>query len=339
MKKLVSLSILLTILGCGDGKSSNENNETNRILADTAAVPGSTPAVSAPASTPALTPEAPKPTEQSQIPIKPVEQSPVPVEGAAATQGAFAIAFDAQVNGKALKCYDKSAAMLAEGQVFTDLRMFISNLSLVSASGEEVKLSLNVTSESANLQFKDETSNTIALLNFLDSGCSGSDATKLLKDTISGVLPYGNYTAVKFQVGLPYPSMDSALTLIPAALAPTDMAWMWEHYPADFQIETYQGSTRKIMNALTSATKTTVTLPVAFTHASDAKAPSVQLELSKLFATSAEDFAKGIERACVNSNKPVTEASPNCAHAFKALGLPVLNPKAAYDQSVFTIAP
>ncbi|RZA27090.1 MAG: hypothetical protein EOP10_01395 [Proteobacteria bacterium] len=305
MKKILGLSLLACLSACSDGSSGSSDSPV-------AAAPVSTPLVTAPV-----------------------------VDGPAVEVGSkdVSLNFAAKVQGQTLACFDKSAAMKAQGQIFTDLRMFISNVALVNDQGQDVKLALTVDEGSTNLQFVDAAGNSIALLNYLDASCAASDATKILKDAITGLLPYGHYTALKFQVGLPYPAMDSNLTKLPTTLAPTDMAWMWEHFPADFQLETTDGVSKKIVNALTSAKKTVVTLPLDYTHAASSAAPQVELELSKLFVSTADVFVSGVEATCNNNNTALTEASPNCAQVYKAFGLPVQNPSLAYEQSVFSIAP
>ncbi|MES2746165.1 MAG: MbnP family protein [Bdellovibrionota bacterium] len=303
MKKILGLSLLACLSACSDGSSGSSDSPV-------AAEPVAAPLVTAPVTAPAV-----------EVGSKEVS-----------------INFAAKVQGEALACFDKSAAMKAQGQIFTDLRMFISNVALVNDQGQDVKLTLTVDEGNQNLQFVDANGNSIALLNYLDASCAASDATKVLKNAITGLLPYGHYTALKFQLGLPYPAMDSSLTKMPAALAPTDMAWMWEHFPADFQLETSDGVNSKVVNALTSSQKTVITLPLDFTHAAASIAPQVELELSKLFVSTADVFVSGIETTCRNNNLALTEASANCAQVYKAFGLPIQNPSFAYEQSVFSIA-
>jgi hypothetical protein len=317
------LGLLLASHACSDGQGGSK---------DPASV-ATPPSTQASATTPI---ETTKPVDKPVVALG--EESPKPTDGRIESNSSeLLLKFAAKVRGESLACYDQSAEMMVAGQIFTDLRIFISNIALVNDKGEDVKLGLKVEDGSKNLQFVDANGNSIALLNYLDAACASSDATKILKDVISGALPSGHYTAIKFQLGLPYPAMDPNLTKIPSALAPTDMAWMWEHFPADFQIETKDGQAKRIVNALTSTKKTIVTLPLDYTHGNAALAPVVQLELSKLFVSTPEAFIKGIENTCVNSTSPLTETSPNCAQVFKALGLPVQNPVAAYEQSAFSV--
>ena len=267
-----------------------------------------------------------------------------PATGSDTSQGRAQVQvhFQPQVDTDDLVCFDKSDALLEQGQVFTDVRIFLSNLSLIRDDGQEFKVALDVAGNSSNLQYVDKDGNSIALLNFLDPACSGSDATKVLKSEISGSIPSGTYRAIRFQLGLPYLPMAPALAQVPASLAPSDMGWMWQHYPADFQIEINTGRSNggknKLLSTLISSSKPIITLPLEKNVLSgEVERINLRMDFAKLFKTSAREFVRNLEASCNGSGSPMTEDSAYCAHAFKALGLPVDNPKAPYTQSIFTL--
>jgi hypothetical protein len=318
MKRLVLPALVVLSVQCGQDKASNQTREA--LNQDAA----SGVAIAIPQSTP----------------------TPFPVQPAlidTTVKEAFAINFQPKVGKEDLVCFDKSDELLQRGQIFTDLRFFVSNVIFIDDQGKEFKFDLDVAANSANLQFVDKELNSLALLNFLDPTCAKSEATKKLKSAITGSLPRGVYKAIRFQLGLPYPDMSSKLASVPAALAPSDMGWMWQHLPADIQIEVNtgksNGSKTKIFNSLTSKTKTSITLPLSVIHNDgEAKSFGINLDLSKLFKTTALDFAKSVESACNNSDKSVDEDAEYCAYAYQALGLPVLNSAKTYEQSVFSVA-
>ena len=125
---------------------------------------------------------------------------------------------------------------------------------------------------------------------------------------------------------------------MPAKLAPSDMGWMWQHQPADIQIEMYAEPTRKLLNHLIDEDKAVVVLPLTLTHRAGAmRELSLNMDLSKLFLGQADAFVKGLERACDNSSKKLTESFLYCAHAYRALGLPLSKAKEPYTQTVFSI--
>lgn len=327
MKNLILASLLSTLCACGGSSSGDKNTTAQDVI--------TAPAPSGDSSNAGTTITAPSPgseTPVSNVPV--IDKSPL----------SMAVNFQAVVGTEDLKCFDKSNEMLAKGQIFTDFRLFLSNLSFVSDSGEEIRVNLDVEDNSANLQFVDQDKNSIALLNYLDASCASSDATKKLKSAINGQLPLGNYTAVKFQIGLPYASMDPRLAAIPAALAPSDMGWMWEHYPADLQIEANSGvaagSSKKLLNSLTTALKKTITLPLSYSLSAEAKKDlTVKIDLSKIFQSNAQSYLSGLETSCNNSTKAMTETAANCSFAYKAFGLDVANPLAPYTQTVFSPSP
>ncbi len=252
----------------------------------------------------------------------------------------LSVNFVAKVGEEDLTCTDFSAEMQAKGQIFTNIRLFVSNLSFVNTAGKTVPLALDVDAGSQNLQYVDADGNSIALLNFLDSTCAKTAATKLVKISITGQLPHGQYQALQFQLGLPYPAMDERLPSVPAALAPSDMGWMWQHYPADFQI-TAQASADaqpKVLNALTSTDKAVTSLPLVFVNSAEgARTVTVQADFGKLFATDAQAYLNGLESACNNNTAALTETAANCAFAYKALGAVVKQPKEPYQQTVFVV--
>jgi hypothetical protein len=319
MKKYIVPALLPFVIQCGSGKSKSENQPlaTNVV--------GEIPSGSA------QTPSAPLPaTPASAVP----PAAPV-LDTSLST--ALTVNFLAKVGAEDLACNDKTDALLQRGQIFTDLRFFVSNLVLVDEQGQTFPVKLDVDANSSNLQYVDQNQNSIALLNFLEAGCASSDATKKIKTSIEGLLNQGIYKELRFQLGLPYAPMDEALTSVPSALAPSDMGWMWQHYPADIQIEMHTGKAKKMLNALTSENKRTISLPISLVHSAESQKVDLTLDLSKLFPSSGAAFVSSVESACNNSTKTMTENTPNCAHAFKALGLEVANAKQPYEQNAFSI--
>jgi hypothetical protein len=316
MKRFLVPVLLPFVVQCG---SSSSKSDDQTRTADASAVTAPT--------------AAPTPAPLSVIDPVPAPPALDPTQSSALT-----IQFKAKVGKDDLLCTDKTAASLQSGQIFTDLRLFVSNLTLVDEQGKEHRIQLDVADNSSNLQYVDTDGNSISLLNFLESSCASSDATKKLKSEVTGLLQQGVYKEIRFQLGLPYAPMDEALTQVPAALAPSDMGWMWQHFPADIQIEMHSGKSKKLLNALTSANKRLISLPIQHVQNPGASQVTVQMDLSRLFPVDATSFVNSLESACNNSNKVMTENAPNCAFAFKALGLEVANAKAPYEQSLFSWA-
>lgn len=315
MKRFLVPVLLPFIVQCG-AQSSKSDDQTQTADASVVAAPAPAPA-----------------------PLPVTEPVPAPPVLDRTQSSRVAVEFKAKVGADELLCTDKTAASLQSGQIFTDLRLFVSNVTLVDDQGKEQRIELDVTDNSSNLQYVDAEGNGISLLNFLESSCASSDATKKLKSEITGLLQQGVYKEIRFQLGLPYAPMDEALTQVPAALAPSDMGWMWQHFPADIQIEMHNGKSKKMLNALTSANKRVISFPIQHVQDANASKVTLKMDLSRLFPVDAASFVNSLESACNNSNKVMTENAPNCAFAFKALGLEVANAKAPYEQSLFSWAP
>jgi hypothetical protein len=317
MKKYIAAALVPFVIQCG----SDQSKSANQPLSTTA--PGEIPNDPTPLTTPSSTSS---PGGAIAAPVLDTTQS-----------RALTVNFLAKVGAEDLICSDQTDALLQRAQIFTDLRFFVSNLALVDDQGQAVPVKLEVAANSSNLQYTDQDQNSVALLNFLEADCASSDATKKIKTSIEGLLNQGVYKELRFQLGLPYEPMDTALTSMPSALAPSDMGWMWQHFPADIQIEMHTGKATKMLNALTSHNKRVISLPISLIHQGENQKVDLKMDLSKLFPSSAVAFVHAVESACNNSNKTMTEKTPNCAHAFKALGLEVANAKQPYAQSAFSV--
>ncbi len=321
MKKFLVPALIPFLVQCGSQKSSSEDQPLTETAASTGA-----------AEAGVSTPTAPNPT-----PVPAPIEVPEGEKLDRTQSSALTIQFQTKVGAEDLLCSDKTEASIQRGQIFTDLRFFVSNLTLVDDQGKLTPVQLDVTPNSSNFQYIDDAKNSIALLNFLDSSCASSDATKTVKTALTGLLQQGVYKELRFQLGLPYAPMDEALTQVPSALAPSDMGWMWQHFPADIQFELHTGKSKKMLNALTSANKRVISIPLQHTQNSSAQTLAILMDLSKMFPVDAKTFVNSLESACNNSNKIMTESSPNCAFAFKSLGLEVANAKQPYAQTIFSM--
>lgn len=102
-----------------------------------------------------------------------------------------------------------------------DFRFYVSNLRLVNAAGEEVAVELT---QDGLWQY-----DRIALLDFEDatSGCSAS-GTPELNDKVVGTVPEGEYTALIFDLGVPFELNHLDTTTAPAPLNIPAMWWNWQ---------------------------------------------------------------------------------------------------------------
>ena len=156
--------------------------------------------------------------------------TPLPV---VATTQTVSIQFAAQANGKDAQCGAVNeitnlgtSKKTAEIQ---DLRFYVSALELVNDKGQAVAVTLD---KNTNQDFG------VALLDFENAtgACVGGDAKT--NTVITGKIPTGTYTGIKFTLGVPDTIVDTSgntiilnhsnTTAITAPLDVAAMAWSWQ---------------------------------------------------------------------------------------------------------------
>ncbi|RZS56774.1 MbnP family copper-binding protein [Sphaerotilus mobilis] len=146
---------------------------------------------------------------------------------APATTQAVAIEF-AAVNGLAntpVSCASVLTGM-GTGSVnakLTDLRFYVSDVKLITASGQEVAVTL--ASNDWQLTQGGHGLTLIDLENDADT-CAGDAATNI---RVAGTAPVGTYTGVKFTLGVPSAlnHLDATAATTVAPLTNNDMFWSW----------------------------------------------------------------------------------------------------------------
>lgn len=137
-------------------------------------------------------------------------------------QDEITLTFAATVGAAAAACgVDYQVGAGATTAQLADARVYVSGVELQDDSGAWVALALD---QDSVWQHDD-----VALLDFEDGtgGCADS-GTSDLNDTVTGSLPAGTYTAVRFQVGVPFElnHLDSATA--PSPLNSPGMFWAWQ---------------------------------------------------------------------------------------------------------------
>ena len=101
-----------------------------------------------------------------------------------------------------------------------DFRFYLSNIRLVDSSGQEAPITLD---QDGTWQ-KD----TVALLDFEDKSGPCSAGTAATNGTVSGSVPAGSYTALRFDLGLPddIDHQDASVALPP--LNVSGLFWSWQ---------------------------------------------------------------------------------------------------------------
>ena len=156
--------------------------------------------------------------------------TPLPV---VATTQTVSIQFAAQANGKDAQCgaVNEIANLGSTNKTaeIQDLRFYVSALELVNDKGQAVAVTLD---KNTNQDFG------VALLDFENAtgACAGGDAKT--NTVITGKIPTGTYTGIKFTLGVPDTVVDTSgntiilnhsnTTAITAPLDVAAMAWSWQ---------------------------------------------------------------------------------------------------------------
>lgn len=130
--------------------------------------------------------------------------------------------FSAEVNGQVFECGQsyKNIGTTRSTMTPTDFRMFVSQVQLVTAEGKSVPVQL--------IQDKTWQLESIALLDFENAQGPCGNGTSAMNTVVRGTVPAGQYTGVKFTVGVPFERNHGDPTVAPAPLSSTAMFWTWQ---------------------------------------------------------------------------------------------------------------
>lgn len=130
------------------------------------------------------------------------------------------ITFDARVGDKPAKCGESYAGVGTSNATITlqDFRIYVSEVRLISANGDEVPLKLTPDDQWQN--------DKVALLDFENASgnCNGNAS---MNNAVRGTAPAGAYTGVVFEIGVPFDLNHKDPTLAGAPLNYSGLTWPW----------------------------------------------------------------------------------------------------------------
>jgi uncharacterized repeat protein (TIGR04052 family) len=130
--------------------------------------------------------------------------------------------FRAQVGDEPATCTDTYTEMGAAPSTIAirDMRLYISGVHLLEAGGGDVELALE---QDGTWQYED-----VALLDFEDgSGSCAEMTTTETNMTIRGTVPAGDYTGVRFDLGVPFALNHLDVATAEPPLNVDAMYWVW----------------------------------------------------------------------------------------------------------------
>ncbi|MGD9904857.1 MAG: MbnP family copper-binding protein [Vicinamibacterales bacterium] len=246
---------------------------------------------------------------------------------AAQTPQPVAIRFAATAGGAAAGC---GAALSSIGTTqstvtIVDFRFFVSKLRLVTADGRETPVALT---QDGLWQVDD-----VALVDFEDATGACANGTPETRSVVEGTVPAGDYTGLRFEIGLPFDKNHADVTLAPSPLNLSRMFWNWNGGYKFMRLDIrstgqprgwlmHLGSTgctptgSMSTPAVSCAHRNVVTVDLpSFVAARDV----VEMDVAALFATTNVDV--NTDKTALGCMSGPTD--PECAGLFGQLGLAI----------------
>jgi uncharacterized repeat protein (TIGR04052 family) len=248
--------------------------------------------------------------------------------------------FKATVGDKPFACgesYDRIGATSSKITP-TDFRLYVHNIRLIDAHGKEAPVKLE---QDGKWQFEN-----IALLDFENGSGPCANGTADTRDFIQGTAPAGNYTGVKFTVGVPFERNHADPAKAPSPLNLTQLFWVWNSGYKFARIEMNttgmpQGWFLHLGSTGCQPRQTAQTMPTSCTFPNRAEITLTNFDLNADVVMT--DLKKLLDGANVDTNQERTArgcmSAPNdgdCAPLFANLGLPFAG-KQSSGQKFFSI--
>lgn len=149
------------------------------------------------------------------------EETDAAVDGSSPALESFTFNFAAKVGSQAFACGTTYEGVGTAGSTITpaDLRLYVSNIQLITADGSRVPVSLDTVAP-----FQSE---WVALLDFEDGSGECRNGNEALNSQITGKAPANTYVGVAFSTSVPLEVNHADPTTLAAPLEPSDMTWGW----------------------------------------------------------------------------------------------------------------
>lgn len=149
------------------------------------------------------------------------------------------ISFRAVVAGQPVACGKNYTGLgsTSVGMKLADFRFFVSNVSLVRENQEVVPLTLE---QDGKWQV-----DSVALLDFEDgSGDCSANGNAEINMTVRGTVPAGEYTGLRFELGVPHDLNHADTATAPAPLNVGAMFWAWQTGHKFLRIDMFTDNTQ-----------------------------------------------------------------------------------------------
>ncbi len=264
----------------------------------------------------------------------------VRVEPQAAATRKVTLRFKAAVGDRAFRCGETYPGVGATKSTIkpTDFKMFVHDVRLVDERGREVPVALD---QDRKWQYKN-----LALVDFENGEGPCSNGSKDTHDVVTGTVPVGRYTGVRFTLGVPFDLNHEDPIVLPSPLNLTQMFWVWNSGFKFLRLDlTSTGQPNGLFVHLGS-TNCTPSESVQDPPTSCAHPNRVAVSFSGFDPdadTIVADIARLLDGANLDANAEGTGAGcmsgpddPDCGPIFRNLGLP-FGDAAGGEQAFFRV--
>jgi len=148
--------------------------------------------------------------------------TPTAVWTQASSEQGFEISFAGRLAGKPFACGAQYEGVGMKKSTVTpqDLRFFVSEVELLDASGKAVPVTLD---QDGIWQYK-----SVALIDLEDGKGACRNGNAAMHSALTGTAPAGQYTGLRFTVGVPFELNHGNPISAPSPLNMTAMFWSWQ---------------------------------------------------------------------------------------------------------------
>ena len=214
------------------------------------------------------------------------------------------------VGDRPLTCSDSYTT--ADGAPWTlgDLRMFVSDVRVVDASGAEVSAAIVPDQVWQNEH--------VALLDFAGNTGNCASASAPQNNTLRVRIPDGDFTGLRFRVGVPFPQNHADPATLTAPLQEMAMHWGWRGGFKFLSFDVKSGESRAEIHYGSTQCQGEMT---AITHCDRPNVATVELQGDPRTGTIVIDAGQLIDSATIADGNCMGPNDPGCVASHRGLGL------------------
>jgi uncharacterized repeat protein (TIGR04052 family) len=209
-----------------------------------------------------------------------------------------------------LNCTDSYATADGTPWTLADMRMFVSDVRVVDAAGTEVPAAI-VPDQVWQNEF-------VALLDFAGNSGNCSAASAPQNNTLRIRIPDGEFTGLRFRVGVPFAQNHADPTTLTAPLQEMAMHWGWRGGYKFLSFDVKSGEAHAEIHYGSTQCQGEMT---AITHCNRPNIANVELQGDPRTGTIVIDAGRFVDSASIADGNCMGPNDPGCVASHHGLGL------------------